>query len=384
MLTESPLVVAPDDDVALKRTHTDRCMACLLLCGQAMHECGVCSLRLCDECRPAHDAECKLVKVCAAVFARLQRQVSLMSLLGVVRCVRSFEAVENLCNHLAAMDPERVRTFRSAAELLAPYVALTPEQLLRAWAAFNTNSFMATEHEGGEGFGCLLFTQAPMYNHSCSSNASFRIIHGHNIEIKTMRDIAAGEEITISYADSLLPRAERRAFLQESKMFWCSCVRCGDKTENGTFARAVRCDCDEGWLCPLDTQSEWSCSACDCTVTDADGKLATQESEFVASARRVRELAVSDSARAAIIECETLLERLRLSKLHPRHSLNLRVRVLAVNLALEVQSGGDDLRRRAVTLCDEAIAMMEPLGVWSMLSMMRQKRAALVEREIRP
>jgi hypothetical protein len=378
------MVVAPDDDVVLKRTHRDRCMACLLLRGEAMHECDVCSLRMCGECRPAHDAECKLVKVCAAVFARLQRQVSLMSLLGVARCVRSFDAVENLCNHLSAMDPERVRVFRSAAALLAPYVALTPEQLLRAWAAFNTNSFMATEHDGGDGFGCLLFAEAPMFNHSCSSNASFRIIDGRNIEIKAMRDIAAGEEITVSYADSLLPRAERRAFLQESKMFWCSCVRCGDKTENGTFARAVRCGRDrcDGWLCALDAQNEWSCSACDRAVVDADGELAAQESEFVASARRVRELAVSDSVRAAIAECEALLARLRASTLHPRHSLNLRVRVLAVNLALDSQS--DDLRRRAVTLCDEAIALMEPLGVWSMLSTMRQKRAALVECAVRP
>jgi len=58
----------------------------------------------------------------------------------------------------------------------------------------------------------------------------------------------------------------RRERLRESWYFDCTCRRCKDPTEFGTYLDAIRCQiCSGGHLLPqdpLDSQSQWSCSKC--------------------------------------------------------------------------------------------------------------------------
>ena len=59
---------------------------------------------------------------------------------------------------------------------------------------------------------------------------------------------------------------ERRKHLRESKYFDCSCPRCSDPTEGGTYLSALKCQkCSIGNvlpICPLDNDSSWNCDRC--------------------------------------------------------------------------------------------------------------------------
>lgn len=52
----------------------------------------------------------------------------------------------------------------------------------------------------GQRLCCMALGWIPIYNHSFASNCEYFMLYDeHTIYIKTMRDIAAGEELTINY-----------------------------------------------------------------------------------------------------------------------------------------------------------------------------------------
>lgn len=388
VLVESPLAAAPDDDLLLRVRPTDRCSACLLRQREELHECGQCSMRVCSRCVGDHAAECLLVKVCAAVFAKLQRRVSLMTLLGMLRSVRS-QPFADLWLDVAAFrraHPERVDLYSQAAQLIAPYAKCSADELLNACARLHSNSFvlLGDESENRAELGVLAFHRTSFFNHSCSPNAHVDISSSSADQrivavVRAMHDVAAGEELTTAYAESLFPRKERREFLRSTKSFECACPRCADPTEGGTFLRAVRCDaCSDGWLCPADDELiDWTCSACAFAQCDVAQALVAAEEAIVERARLAKECADGGDPRTALRLCEALLDELAASKLHPRHSLQLRVRALLVNVALADAAATP----RAVAVADELLALMAPLNVFGMEAVLRQKRARLRQKK---
>lgn len=63
------------------------------------------------------------------------------------------------------------------------------------------------------------------------------------IKLKMLRDVAVGEEVTISYIDENRPRSARRENLLSSYHFNCACVRCEAEAEAGpikySYSRSV-------------------------------------------------------------------------------------------------------------------------------------------------
>lgn len=63
-------------------------------------------------------------------------------------------------------------------------------------------------------------------NHSCASN-SFRLHVGETLFLHASRPIEAGEEVTLAYVNTLLPRQLRHELLEkDSWEFKCTCSRC--------------------------------------------------------------------------------------------------------------------------------------------------------------
>lgn len=62
---------------------------------------------------------------------------------------------------------------------------------------------------------------------------------------------------------------KRRDHLKESKFFDCTCARCSDATELGTYAGALKCpQCDTGVVistAPLNRDADWCCTNDACT-----------------------------------------------------------------------------------------------------------------------
>lgn len=88
--------------------------------------------------------------------------------------------------------------------------------------------------EMGKGAG--IFYDCARFNHSCSSNAyfSWNVRIGKET-IHAIKDIKAGEEITLCYCD---PHHDVRLRQWELKHygFVCDCPACGDASDSGSFA----------------------------------------------------------------------------------------------------------------------------------------------------
>lgn len=91
-----------------------------------------------------------------------------------------------------------------------------------------TNAFACQIDDGdvGDAYMCL-FPSVARINHACLPNAHARFIPRTLLmEIKAVRDIVAGEEITISYGKLELESAERKRLYREGWNFTCTCPLC--------------------------------------------------------------------------------------------------------------------------------------------------------------
>ena len=105
-----------------------------------------------------------------------------------------------------------------------------------------------------------LFPALSMFNHSCLPNTCFAApgqlgpsqhtcaghtlpelgqrsgVHtaGQEMQVRALRSIEPGEQLTVSYINLVEDRATRRDLLASSKHFHCACERCSEPLETGT------------------------------------------------------------------------------------------------------------------------------------------------------
>ncbi|KAJ4351518.1 uncharacterized protein N0V89_006861 [Didymosphaeria variabile] len=95
-------------------------------------------------------------------------------------------------------------------------------------AILKTNSFSCQFNDGGVGDEYLcLFPQVSRINHACQPNANAKFIPRTLLmEIRALRDIEPGQEITISYGKVDLKYAERQKLYRDNWGFKCTCNLC--------------------------------------------------------------------------------------------------------------------------------------------------------------
>ena len=71
-----------------------------------------------------------------------------------------------------------------------------------------------------------MFPLASGLNHSCAPNCEVAFAEDNAVFVVATRDVALGEELTISYVDASGADDERREELRETYGFECACVRC--------------------------------------------------------------------------------------------------------------------------------------------------------------
>ena len=74
--------------------------------------------------------------------------------------------------------------------------------------------------------GAAVFPLASGLNHSCAPNCEVAFAEDNAVFVVATRDVALGEELTISYVDASGADDERREELRETYGFECACVRC--------------------------------------------------------------------------------------------------------------------------------------------------------------
>ncbi|KAG5899225.1 hypothetical protein JTB14_034482 [Gonioctena quinquepunctata] len=122
-----------------------------------------------------------------------------------------------------------------------------------------------------------VYENTSLLEHNCRANCSKSFTNKGNVFVKAGCHIKKGDNISICYTDPLWGTPTRRHHLRESKFFWCSCPRCLDPTEFGTYFSALRCqdsDC-KGYLLPktfIDNNTnekglDWHCNICKTTLS---------------------------------------------------------------------------------------------------------------------
>ncbi|GAB5583340.1 histone-lysine N-methyltransferase SMYD3 isoform X3 [Prionailurus iriomotensis] len=92
------------------------------------------------------------------------------------------------------------------------------------WKWVICNSFTVCNAEMQE-VGVGLYPSMSLLNHSCDPNCSI-VFNGPHLLLRAVRDIEAGEELTICYLDMLMTSEERRKQLRDQYCFECDCIRC--------------------------------------------------------------------------------------------------------------------------------------------------------------
>lgn len=117
-----------------------------------------------------------------------------------------------------------------SAEMLAHLSRLSgvpPARASRLVGALRTNA--CEVRRGDLRAGCALSALMGWHNHDCAPNASATIGPEGALVMTALRDVAAGDEVLISYVDARLPLDERRRTLAEHYGFDCRCARCHDE-----------------------------------------------------------------------------------------------------------------------------------------------------------
>lgn len=81
-----------------------------------------------------------------------------------------------------------------------------------------------------------VYLQAALFNHSCAPNCSVSA-GARTLEVVLDEDVAAGEELCISYIDTQQPRAARQKALRAHYHFTCVCARCAAEGGPGGSAK---------------------------------------------------------------------------------------------------------------------------------------------------
>lgn len=130
--------------------------------------------------------------------------------------------------HLEQQPPDWRAAVQAATREMAAVLELDPASsltLLSLAAAVNVNSYGILS-PGGSSLGfCLLPCVGLLINHSCDPNCHYTFSEGV-MAFRALRTILPGEEVTVSYIDTVVGTAARRATLLHTKHFLCRCNRC--------------------------------------------------------------------------------------------------------------------------------------------------------------
>lgn len=212
-----------------------------------------------------------------------------------------------------------------------------------------------------------LYPSAFLMSHNCVPNTSHcDEEQDYKLSVRASTTIRTNQAITLSYAYTLQSTLKRREHLLENKFFACTCQRCADKTELGTYVGALRCPkCKDGLVLsedPLNPEAVWSCSnkAAKNKAACPGYTLAAKAMELLTN-RISSELDEIDSNNISAME--SLLEKYR-NVLHPNHYLNLEVKLNLSQLygkinGYLIHEMSDEELRRKMEICKEILKIFD-------------------------
>lgn len=289
ILRKAPLVLGP------KMASHALCLGChKKLISEPVYNCTKCGWPVCGkvcETSEMHKGECEVFEkggykpyiVCDGSRSTSYVVVTpLRCLLLKQKDPQKFEILMGFQSHLE----ENLKTplYRMLKTSLVPLITktlklvVTEKEILTVCSILDTNSFDIRDPEGKTNIRGL-YPVINLVAHDCTHNAK-HIFQGSSFELVLMATmpIKADEIITITYTQTLWGTLARRCHLKQAKHFDCTCRRCSDPTEFGTYAGSIYCSqCRQEDVTdecpkiistnPLDENAVWKCQKCEHELT---------------------------------------------------------------------------------------------------------------------
>ncbi|XP_077668005.1 histone-lysine N-methyltransferase SMYD3 isoform X2 [Eretmochelys imbricata] len=219
------------------------CERCLRR-NERLLRCSQCKIaRYCDtrcqkEAWQEHKQECKCLKSIEPNFppdsVRLVGRI-VFKLLGQSAACPSEKlySFSDLQSNIEELSEEMKEGLRHLAQTLQLYLRVEIQdafQLLPAidifqiFAKVTCNCFTISNGEMQD-VGVGLYPSMSLLNHSCDPNCVI-VFEGRQLLLRSVREIQIGEELTISYIESLMPSSERQKHLKRQYCFECNCLLC--------------------------------------------------------------------------------------------------------------------------------------------------------------
>lgn len=155
-------------------------------------------------------------------------------------------------------------------DVLTTDLQVTDSTLMhRICSVWDTNGFEVPLGWGTRVHG--LYPFASLLTHECRANTQQWFTGAGDLVLRAVDHIAQGAVVTTCYTDPQWATMLRQDHLRLSKQFTCTCRRCFDPTELGTFMGSPLCPGCGGPVvssAPLDPKADWRChSGCPHTAT---------------------------------------------------------------------------------------------------------------------
>lgn len=127
-------------------------------------------------------------------------------------------------------------------------------------SVWDTNGFEVPLGWGTRVHGLYPFSS--LLTHDCRANTQQWFTAAGTLVLRAVDHIAAGQVVTTCYTDPQWATMLRQDHLRVSKQFTCTCQRCADPTELGTFMGSSKCPGCGGPMvssAPLDPTASWVC-----------------------------------------------------------------------------------------------------------------------------
>uniref|UniRef100_Q4H2S8 [histone H3]-lysine(4) N-trimethyltransferase n=1 Tax=Ciona intestinalis TaxID=7719 RepID=Q4H2S8_CIOIN len=146
--------------------------------------------------------------------------------------------IEELEDHLSKRNAEEKEAIDEKVYSFGDYFTYdempdSDEEMAHLFAIIDCNAIGLNDHRGVQTIGVGIYPGISMLNHDCSPNC-VAMNNGPRLEVRALRVIQPGEELCISYIDSLETTEKRREKLKLQYYFDCECDTCtkGEELEN--------------------------------------------------------------------------------------------------------------------------------------------------------
>lgn len=252
---------------------------CCLGCGREVsctYLCPSCRLPLCGTACPrahSHRPECSvLAGVEVPVVEEEAEDQAIFPTVGVIRILTMKKERPNdwarICCLPWSPDPSTSPQLAQVQGLLSG-LGYTEDEVEQAFHLARSYGYNLPDLP--DGMVRSVFPLQTRLGHSCLPSLQYiEREGGRHIVLQAVKPISRGEPLTVRYTPFLQGRIGLTRWLRKQRGVYCSCARCADGTELGTFTSSALCPeegCREegGLLLPVDPTAlgtDWICSSC--------------------------------------------------------------------------------------------------------------------------